>query len=127
MLVDKVKYGDELEGVAGFLRRLRGLSKAYIAVPTRPPAEPWAGPPSEAVVAAAYHALSRSLGAERVKLLTHTEPPDFAALGEPRAFILAVASVHPIRRDAMERLLRSSGGVLGAGGRAAGIGRARGG
>ena len=41
MLIDSVNYEDELERIANFLEGLVKLDKAYIAIPTRPPAEMW--------------------------------------------------------------------------------------
>jgi len=39
MLLDGVNYEDELERVANFLEGLAMLDRAYIAIPTRQPAE----------------------------------------------------------------------------------------
>jgi wyosine [tRNA(Phe)-imidazoG37] synthetase (radical SAM superfamily) len=44
MLVDGVNYGSEFEKTADFLKNLKRLDKAYVAIPTRPPAEEWVKP-----------------------------------------------------------------------------------
>jgi wyosine [tRNA(Phe)-imidazoG37] synthetase (radical SAM superfamily) len=54
MLVAGVNDGEEhLSQVAGFLERLQPDS-AYLAVPTRPPAEEWARAPDEGTLNRAY-------------------------------------------------------------------------
>jgi wyosine [tRNA(Phe)-imidazoG37] synthetase (radical SAM superfamily) len=90
-------------GVAAALGAI-GISTAYLSIPTRPPAETWAHAPREASVARAY-----TLVAERVphvELLTGYEGDAFAAGGDARADLLAITSVHPMRRSAVEELLR---------------------
>ena len=65
MLVDGANDSeDALEEVADFLARLKP-DRAYVAMPTRPPAEPWAHGPDEETVNRAYQIIS-----ERVE---HTE------------------------------------------------------
>jgi wyosine [tRNA(Phe)-imidazoG37] synthetase (radical SAM superfamily) len=62
MLVREVNDSDEnVTAVADFLARVRP-DKAYLAIPTRPPAEHWAGPPDEDVINRAYQVLSGRLG-----------------------------------------------------------------
>jgi wyosine [tRNA(Phe)-imidazoG37] synthetase (radical SAM superfamily) len=55
-----------LADVANFLAQLQPAT-AYLAVPTRPPAEPWAGPPQEDVINRAFQVLRSRL--EHVELL----------------------------------------------------------
>jgi wyosine [tRNA(Phe)-imidazoG37] synthetase (radical SAM superfamily) len=50
MLIDNVKYGGEFEEITGFLASLNKLDKAYVAIPTRPPAEKWVKPSKEEVI-----------------------------------------------------------------------------
>jgi wyosine [tRNA(Phe)-imidazoG37] synthetase (radical SAM superfamily) len=86
----------ELERIAGFLREL-GPGKSYISIPVRPPAEPSAKPPTEREVVEAYSIFASVLGPEKVELLNTPEPPQFEASGDPAEWLLAVASVHPLR------------------------------
>jgi wyosine [tRNA(Phe)-imidazoG37] synthetase (radical SAM superfamily) len=58
LLVDGVDYAAELERVAAFLAELKKLNRAYVAVPTRPPAEPWVEPAREEVVNVAFQVFS---------------------------------------------------------------------
>ncbi|MEM3546051.1 MAG: radical SAM protein [Candidatus Bathyarchaeia archaeon] len=44
MLIDGIKYDEEFKRIADFLGKLDKLNTAYIAVPTRPPAEKWVKP-----------------------------------------------------------------------------------
>ena len=47
MLINSIKYEREVEKIARFLGKLEKLSKAYVAIPTRPPAEKWVKPAGE--------------------------------------------------------------------------------
>jgi len=44
----------ELKAIASFLKENINPSKAYIGIPTRPPAEPWVSAPEPEAIAAAY-------------------------------------------------------------------------
>jgi len=105
MLIDGVDYGEELNGVAKYLSRLRPL-KAYLAVPTRPPAEAWVRPAREEVVLRAFQLFTEELGGGRVELLTGYEGNAFFFTGDPVNDLLSVTSVHPMREDAVRELLR---------------------
>jgi len=98
---------EEAERVVEFLRRVR-FSKLYLAIPTRPPAEPWAKPTSEERLVAVYQILSERLG-DRVELLTGYEGPGFMVSGDPVVSLLNILSVHPMRLDYAYRLLERSG------------------
>ncbi len=108
MLVDGINTGDEdLQRLSEFLARVRP-SKAYLSVPTRPPAEAWAVPPVEETVVRAHELLSeRGLA---VECLTGYEGDDFAATGDLVSGLLAIVSVHPMREDAVRRYLARLGG-----------------
>ncbi|MFP4373360.1 MAG: radical SAM protein [Spirochaetaceae bacterium] len=104
MLVDGVNDGTEhVEAVAEIIAEL-GPDVSYISIPTRPPAETWARPPSEHAVARAYGAFaSRGLSVEN---LIGYEGSEFAASGDVREDLLGITAVHPLRRDAVDELLR---------------------
>jgi wyosine [tRNA(Phe)-imidazoG37] synthetase (radical SAM superfamily) len=105
MLVDGVNDNEEeIRGIAETLKALRPR-RAYVAVPTRPPAERLVRPPSERTVNLAYQALSTSLGEERVECLIGFEGDAFTSTGDVEADLLAIVSVHPMRRDAIEHFL----------------------
>jgi len=97
---------EELRAIAEFLSPL-DPERAYVSVPTRPPAERFVRPPSEETLTAAHEIFASVLGPDRVELLTGYEGPDFASLGDPVESLLAITSVHPMRveyaRDLLER------------------------
>jgi wyosine [tRNA(Phe)-imidazoG37] synthetase (radical SAM superfamily) len=97
--------GAHLADVAAFLAQLRP-TRAYLAVPTRPPAEPWAGPPQEGVINRAFQELRSRL--EHVELLIGYEGNEFASTGNPAEDLLSVTAVHPMREDAVQLLLARS-------------------
>jgi wyosine [tRNA(Phe)-imidazoG37] synthetase (radical SAM superfamily) len=95
-----------LRGVAEFLN-LVGIEKAYVAIPTRPPAEPGVRGPSESVVARAHAILARRV--PQVEYLIGYEGDAFSTTGDARADLLAITAVHPLRRSAVLDLLDRNG------------------
>jgi len=108
MLIDEIKYDDELRKIAVFLRELNGLEKAYVAIPTRPPAEKWVKPAKEETVNLAYQIFSEKLGTEKVEYLIGYEGNAFASTGKVKEDLLAITAVHPMRREAVRELLRKA-------------------
>ena len=107
MLVEGVNDSAELlEELATFLPRLRPET-AYLAVPTRPPAEANVRAPDEAGVTQAWSTLSGEL--DNVELLTGHEGDAFFSGGHIGEDLLAITSVHPMRTDAAEALLTRRG------------------
>ena len=98
---------EDIEGVAAFLSEISPC-KAYIAIPIRPPAESWVEPASEEVLNEAYQVFKSKLGG-RVELLIGYEGADFEGAGPPREAILSILSVHPMREDYAESLLKRMG------------------
>ncbi len=99
---------DEIRGIAAFLADL-APRKAYIAVPTRPPAEPWVRPASEQVIAMAYHHFVQALGEDRVDYLIGYEGNAFASTGDVEQDLLSITAVHPMREEAVQGLLSRTG------------------
>jgi wyosine [tRNA(Phe)-imidazoG37] synthetase (radical SAM superfamily) len=93
---------EQLAEVAQFLSELRP-SVAYLSVPTRPPAEDWARPPAEEDLNRAYQILSESL--ESVEYLIGYEGDAFSSTGDARQDLLSITAVHPMRTDAVSKLL----------------------
>jgi wyosine [tRNA(Phe)-imidazoG37] synthetase (radical SAM superfamily) len=81
--------------------------KAYLSVPTRPPAERWAEPPHEPVVNQAYQIFSEHL--HRVECLTGHETTNFTFTGDPAEDILSITAVHPMNHEALEKVLQQRG------------------
>jgi wyosine [tRNA(Phe)-imidazoG37] synthetase (radical SAM superfamily) len=103
MLVEDVNEGDDhISEVADFLARLRPAS-AYLAIPTRPPAEEWVQLPSEEVINRAYHILSERVN--QVEYLIGYEGSAFAFTGNVEEDLLSITSVHPMREDAVSEFL----------------------
>ncbi|WP_297479112.1 radical SAM protein [Thermococcus sp.] len=105
MLIN-VNYGDELERIADFLAELKP-DRAYIAIPTRPPAEKWVEPADEEIINLAYQLFSERLG-ERVEYLIGYEGNAFASTGNIVDDILSITAVHPMREEALKELLRKN-------------------
>ena len=95
MLVQGVNTSrEEYRNTALFLKEL-GLSKAYLSIPIRPPAEPSVKPPIEGDLVEAYEEFKKALG--RVELLNMPEPPPRMISGDPVAWLLDTTAVHPLR------------------------------
>ena len=69
-----------LAATAGFIAQLQP-STAYLAIPTRPPAEEWVLPPDEATINRAYHVFSERIA--HVEVLIGYEGNAFAQTGDP--------------------------------------------
>ena len=103
MLVTGLSDGeDHLREVAGFLARLRP-DVAYLAIPTRPPAEAWAQPPDEDVINRAYQVLGERV--DHVEYLVGYEGNAFAFTGNVEDDLLSITAVHPMREDAVDEFL----------------------
>jgi wyosine [tRNA(Phe)-imidazoG37] synthetase (radical SAM superfamily) len=97
---------DQLQELAAFLRRLQP-TVAYLAIPTRPPAEKWVRPPGHEVLNQAYQIIRGQV--EQVELLSGYEGNAFSATGNSEEDLLSITAVHPMRADAVEDLLRRNG------------------
>ncbi|NPV62327.1 MAG: radical SAM protein [Methanotrichaceae archaeon] len=107
MLIRDVNDGDSsLQNIADFLAGLKP-EMAYISVPTRPPAQSWALPPDEDKIARAYCIFEKNL--KQVELLTGYEGDTFSITGDLASDILSISAVHPIREDALNKLLETAG------------------
>jgi wyosine [tRNA(Phe)-imidazoG37] synthetase (radical SAM superfamily) len=107
MLVAGINDGERhLKTLAGFLARLQP-DRAYLSIPTRPPAEPWALPPDEQTVNRAYHILGKKV--EQVEYLIGYEGNAFAFTGDVEGDLLSITAVHPMREDAVSEFLARAG------------------
>ncbi len=103
MLVKDVNDGDEHVGeVADFLAQLKP-TQAYLAIPTRPPAERWAISPDEKVINQAYQIFSERV--EGVEHLIGYEGNAFAFTGDAEEDLLSITAVHPMREEAVKEFL----------------------
>lgn len=108
MLINNIKYDCELEKIADFLGKLRKLNKAYIAIPTRPPAEKWVKPAGEDVINRAFQIFSERLGEDRTEYLIGYEGISFTFTGNVEEDLLSIMAVHPMRKDAIMEFLRKA-------------------
>lgn len=107
MLVNGLNDGaDELRELAEYVARLKPAT-AYLAIPTRPPAEDWVRAPDEETVNRAYHMLREKLS--KVECLTGYEGNAFASTGNVAEDLLAITAVHPMREDAVRQFLSGAG------------------
>jgi wyosine [tRNA(Phe)-imidazoG37] synthetase (radical SAM superfamily) len=107
MLVSGVNDTTEhMRDIADFLAQLRP-SGVYLAIPTRPPAEPWVHPPDEETLNRCDQILSARL--ERVEYLIGYEGDAFAWTRDVQEDILRITAVHPMRQEAVQRLLERAG------------------
>jgi len=95
-----------VRGVAEVLARL-APDRAYLAIPTRPPAERWVRAPDEAAINRAYQILSEAVG--QVEYLIGYEGNAFATTGDAAADLLSITAVHPMRRAQVNALLARAG------------------
>lgn len=95
-----------LQAVACFLEPL-APDVAYLAVPTRPPAEPDVRAPDDDTVVAAYELLSARL--RRVELLTGEAEGCFGRTDDPVEDLLGILAVHPMPEPAARRYLEENG------------------
>jgi wyosine [tRNA(Phe)-imidazoG37] synthetase (radical SAM superfamily) len=108
MLIDGINYNSEFEKIAGFLRSLAKLDKAYIAMPTRPPTEKWVKPAKEEALNAAFQTFSEKLGSDKVEFLIGYEGNAFAFTGDVKEDLLSITAVHPMRKEAVAELLKKA-------------------
>jgi wyosine [tRNA(Phe)-imidazoG37] synthetase (radical SAM superfamily) len=108
MLIGNIDYRNELEKIAEFLAELKKLNKAYISIPTRPPTEKWVKRANEDVMNAAFQAFSKKLGASRVEYLMGYEGNAFASTGNFEEDLLSITAVHPMRKEAVKKLLEKA-------------------
>lgn len=108
MLVEGVEYAGEFEKIAEFLKDLRSLDKAYIAIPTRPPAEEWVKPATEETLNRAFQTFTEKLGVDRVEYLIGYEGNAFAFTGNVEEDLLSITAVHPMRKEAVTEFLKKA-------------------
>ena len=106
MLVKGVN--DNVESIKSTVEFIKQLNpdKAYILVPTRPPAEKFVEPPSEENLNEAYQIFNASIN--NVELLAYSEGTDFSYSSDAEKELLSILAVHPMRKDAVEKFLSKS-------------------
>jgi wyosine [tRNA(Phe)-imidazoG37] synthetase (radical SAM superfamily) len=92
--------------IAGFLNHLQPI-KAYLAIPTRPPAEKWVKPPDEDVINQAFQIFDEM--PFQVEYLIGYEGNAFAFTGDVEKDLLSITAVHPMREQAVGAFLEKAG------------------
>lgn len=106
MLIENVNDAtDNVAEVAAFLQEV-GVATAYLAIPTRPTAEPAIRGPSESVVNRAYQQFAGYLS--QVECLLGYEGDAFAFSGDIQDDLLSITAVHPMRESAVRSLLKKA-------------------
>ena len=108
MLIGDIDYEDEFEKIAEFLTELKNLNKEYIAVPIRPPTEKWVKRAKEDAMNSAFQVFSKKLGDSRVEYLMGYEGNAFASTGNFEEDLLSITAVHPMRKEAVKKLLEKA-------------------
>jgi len=107
MLVQNLNDSErDAEQVAEFFCKMRPET-AYVSIPTRPPAETWAGPPTEEVINRFFQVVSSQI--ETVEYLIGYEGNAFAFTGDAAEDLLSITAVHPMREEAVEEFLARAG------------------
>ena len=91
-----------LAELSEFLARIKPAI-AYLAIPTRPPAQKEVKAPAEHRIVQAFEILNANL--DEVQYLISSEGDEFVSVGEPRDDLLAITAVHPMREDAVQHFL----------------------
>jgi len=95
----------EIETIADFLAQLKP-NKAYLAIPTRPPAVTTVTAASEQTINTAYQIFGNKLS--NIEYLIGYEGNAFAFTGNAENDLLSITSVHPMREEAVIQLLRKA-------------------
>lgn len=106
MLVRGVNDTEEaLKATVAFLAQVQPV-KAYLAMPTRPPAESWVQPPEASTLSLACQLFRRNLNTE---CLMRYEGSSFRLTGEVEEDLLSIVAVHPMREEAALAFLKQAG------------------
>jgi wyosine [tRNA(Phe)-imidazoG37] synthetase (radical SAM superfamily) len=92
--------------MAGFLNRLQPVN-AYLAVPTRPPAEKWVRPPAGRFLNQVFQIFNEK--PFQVEYLIGYEGDAFTFTGDVQKDLLGITAVHPMREQAVSALLKKAG------------------
>ncbi|OQX52224.1 MAG: radical SAM protein [Candidatus Cloacimonas sp. 4484_209] len=96
---------NEIEKIANFISDIKPL-KAYIAIPTRPPAENWVEPADENIINMSFQVFERKK--INVEYLIGYEGSSFAFTGNVEDDLLSITSVHPMREEGISEFLRKA-------------------
>jgi wyosine [tRNA(Phe)-imidazoG37] synthetase (radical SAM superfamily) len=99
---------EHLDMIIDFIKKLKP-NKAFIAVPTRPPAETWVQPASPNKLIYIYEKLNRFMP-NRIELLNYKEEGEFGIRSEdPLDEFVNIVSVHPMRMNDVYKFFEKRG------------------
>jgi wyosine [tRNA(Phe)-imidazoG37] synthetase (radical SAM superfamily) len=106
MLIDGVNDApDHIRQLASLIFQV-DPDKAYLAIPTRPPADMDVLPSSETRINECFQIFSEKIS--RVEYLIGFEGNAFAFTGDAEEDILSITAVHPMREDSIKELIRKA-------------------
>jgi len=94
-----------IDWLVEFIAQLPDIT-AYLSIPIRPPSQKWAQAPTEEILIQAYYIFSSKI--RNVKLIIEYEGNDFAFSGNVEADLLNITAVHPMREEAIAKLLEKA-------------------
>jgi len=97
---------ESLTNTADFIGKLNP-NKAYILIPTRPPAEKFVESPSEENLNIAYQIFNSIIS--NVEFLTGGEGSEFTYSSDVEKELLDILAVHPMKKEAVEIFLNKAG------------------
>lgn len=95
-----------INNLASYLQKLSPI-KAYLSIPTRPPAESWVLPPDVGHLESVLAIITEKV--PHVDLLFEAEESDFISTGDITEDILSITAVHPLRETALLDMLLRTG------------------
>lgn len=96
----------QINKISDFISTLR-IDRAYISIPTRPPASESVKAPDEETINIAYGLFAKKI--PNVELLTGYSPIEFPKTTDVREEILDITSVHPMREEDISNILSKAG------------------
>jgi wyosine [tRNA(Phe)-imidazoG37] synthetase (radical SAM superfamily) len=103
MLVKDINDDEaHVQAIADFLFQVKPV-RAYLAIPTRPPAEKWVQYPPEERIVHAFQIFREKMN--YVEYLIGYEGNAFAFTGNVEDDLLSITSVHPMREEAVKEFL----------------------
>ncbi len=96
---------ESLYKTAGFIKQIHP-KKAYILIPTRPPAEANTKVPEDRILTAAQQIFCSVI--DNAKLLVYDEDNNFSFFSDTEQELLSIIAVHPMREDAVKEFLYKS-------------------
>lgn len=100
---DHVKH---VRKIADFIVQLQPAT-SYLGIPTRPPAERWVEQPFEKDLVRAFHIMQEQI--KHVEYLVGYEGSEFSSTGNIDKDLLSITAVHPMRKEAVDVLLKKTG------------------